>query len=269
MENAVDALKMAFAVLFFVGALGISMVTFTKARETADILLYSKDSTNYYEYVEPSKNKSRVVGVETIIPTLYRYYKENYTVQFKTGRLNEDGTLETTGNLYIYTTKTNPDNWNNTYYNYENREDPDSLRISAFDLDDENKRHEPWAGNVKDIKLNLDAFITGGRYVYQTSSTGEPAVWVDYNNFNNTGMGFYEACKTKKYQFVETLGEYASGEIVYKRDENGDVVLGPDGNPIIDYETTDTSTVIDIDGQIVNLLKPKTKRIITYTLITN
>ena len=98
-----------------------------------------------------------------------------------------------------------------------------------------------------------------------------PVVWfeTDYNNFNNTGMGFYEACKTKKYQFVETLGEYASGEIVYKRDENGDVVLGPDGNPIIDYETTDTSTVIDIDGQIVNLLKPKTKRIITYTLITN
>ena len=92
MENAVDALKMAFAVLFFVGALGISMVTFTKARETADILLYSKDSTNYYEYVEPSKNKSRVVGVETIIPTLYRYYKENYTVVFYRGTGYDEST---------------------------------------------------------------------------------------------------------------------------------------------------------------------------------
>ena len=45
------------------------------------------DKTNYYSWedeVNYSKDK-RIVGIEAIIPTLYRYYKENYTVVFNKG----------------------------------------------------------------------------------------------------------------------------------------------------------------------------------------
>ena len=35
MENAVDALKMAAAVLIFVGALSLAIIGFTKARQAA------------------------------------------------------------------------------------------------------------------------------------------------------------------------------------------------------------------------------------------
>lgn len=273
MENVTEALKLAFSVLFFVGALTISIMIFSQARETSDILLYRQDPTNYYEYVEASNNKNRVVGVETIIPTLYRYYKENYTVVFKTGSLDEEGNLITKGPITIYETKTDVNNWNEGY-DWKNcwgssASDTYRTQITSFDLDEENKRHEPWVGKTKDIKLNMDAFIAGKEYVYQTDSQGRPIVSVHYNNFNKTGMGFYEACKKKNYKFVETLGEYALNEnIVYKKDPvTGEELLDKNGNKIIDYDYTDSSTIINIDGEIVNLIKPKKKRIITYILI--
>ena len=48
MENAVDALKMAGAVLIFVMALSVSIVAFGQVRETADIILDYKDRETFY-----------------------------------------------------------------------------------------------------------------------------------------------------------------------------------------------------------------------------
>lgn len=81
MENAVDALKMAFAVLVFVIALTTSMMAFGQARETSEKVFYMTDKTNFYDYVLDKKDSEyRIVSSETIIPTLYRYYKENFNV---------------------------------------------------------------------------------------------------------------------------------------------------------------------------------------------
>ena len=90
MENATEALYMAFAVLVFVVALTLSMTMFSQAKETADSILYSRDKNSFLEYDTSRQDKYRIVGLETVIPTLYRYYKENYTVVFKDARNNSN-----------------------------------------------------------------------------------------------------------------------------------------------------------------------------------
>ena len=108
MENAVDALKIGFAVFIFVMALSLTMYMFTNAIQTADVVLHSSDMTAYMEYIEPETGtENRVVGLETIIPTLYKYYKENYTVIFRDSK----------GFLKLYETQTNPDLWSLGYVN--------------------------------------------------------------------------------------------------------------------------------------------------------
>lgn len=100
MENAVDALKIAFAILVFVIALTLAFSVIGQARATSDIVLALNDKTNYYEYVDENDNnareKDRVVDFETILPTIYRYAKEQYAVTI----LNTDGTPIVRYDLY-------------------------------------------------------------------------------------------------------------------------------------------------------------------------
>lgn len=77
MENAVDALKMAFAMFVLLLALTLTISLVTQTKTTADAIFYAKDKTNYYEYQQDGQ---RTVGIETILPTVYRYSKENYGV---------------------------------------------------------------------------------------------------------------------------------------------------------------------------------------------
>lgn len=82
MENAVDALKIAAAVLVFVIAITIAFALLSQAKSTSDIILFSSDKTNYYDY---SKNfdgtNGRIVGADVVISSLYRYYKESIVVR--------------------------------------------------------------------------------------------------------------------------------------------------------------------------------------------
>ena len=57
MENASDALMMAFGVLIFVLALTLAINSFSQAREVSEIVLYQSDSTNYYEYYDEVTDK--------------------------------------------------------------------------------------------------------------------------------------------------------------------------------------------------------------------
>ena len=80
MENAAEALKMAFGYLMFVLALSISISSFSQARETIDAIITIKDRETEYTYVEAQDKK--IVGVETIVPTMYKAYKENFRIIF-------------------------------------------------------------------------------------------------------------------------------------------------------------------------------------------
>lgn len=84
MENAADAIKMAFAIFVFVIAVTILFVMITRVRSTADTVFYVSDNTNFRAY-DLSSGTNRTVGVTEIISTLYRYYKESVAVTIVDG----------------------------------------------------------------------------------------------------------------------------------------------------------------------------------------
>ena len=93
MENVTDALKMAVGVLIFVLALSISINAFGQARKAATTILEYGDREYDYTYVEESESTERTVGVETIIPSIYKAYKENYKIIFDTVHISSSNGL--------------------------------------------------------------------------------------------------------------------------------------------------------------------------------
>lgn len=81
MENVADALKMAGEMLLFILALGIGISSFSQARETSDALLKYTDREYVTQY-QGMGTTQRVVGEETVIPTIYRAYKERFKIYF-------------------------------------------------------------------------------------------------------------------------------------------------------------------------------------------
>lgn len=162
MENAADALKLAFYVILFVLALTLSITTFSKAKETSDIVIQLSDDSRYYEYEQITTGDieenvvdeagNRIVGLETIIPTLYKYDKERYRVEFYNASGNP---------LTIYQTKISTISNRAVYNTNRNTE---IKNIYYFDIVDEEQRAEPWVGNSEQIKLHLDAILNGSKY---------------------------------------------------------------------------------------------------------
>lgn len=85
MENAADALKIAFAIFVFVLAITITFSVISHAKSTADVVLYYSDKTNFYDHTASSSNSNRQVSVTEVISTLYRYYKESISVTVDLG----------------------------------------------------------------------------------------------------------------------------------------------------------------------------------------
>lgn len=83
MENAADALKIAFAVLIFVIAITMTFMSISQAKATADAVISMTDKTNYYDYYEGTEET--IVGIDTLISTLYRYHKESFWITIKEG----------------------------------------------------------------------------------------------------------------------------------------------------------------------------------------
>ena len=83
MENAAEALKMAFAVLVFVIAMSLGFMMISQARATADVVYMATDKQDYVvgaTAMRNTGNEYRIVGLDTVIPTIYRYAQENYAV---------------------------------------------------------------------------------------------------------------------------------------------------------------------------------------------
>ena len=219
MENAVDALKIAFAVMVFVMSFSLAMFLYNKAMDTSKIVLHSSDITSFIEYknyddmlysvANPhgivNERGNRIVGLETIIPTLYKYYKENYTVIFR----NVDGTYMT---LYRYNER---DLWPDKAHQYESKymnvTPINSVPIYSFDISDETARFEPWtkgSSNSGGIRKFLSAFLSGQEYHYTVSGTSTNPTQDRFYDFSN---GYASGSFIQQYsgrKFVESVGEH-------------------------------------------------------------
>ena len=88
MENASEALYMAFAMMIFALALTLAFTSFSSLRATASSIiqrdeiidLATTDDGNYIYYIKGTDKLDRTVGIETIISSMYRAYKENYKI---------------------------------------------------------------------------------------------------------------------------------------------------------------------------------------------
>lgn len=85
MENATDALKMAFAVFMFIVALSVVFSLMTKIKDTADTVLWYSDKTNYYSWTDEKIDDGRTVGEDTVISALYTQVKEKLFIQIEDG----------------------------------------------------------------------------------------------------------------------------------------------------------------------------------------
>lgn len=198
MENAVDALKMAAAILIFIIAIGVSFSLFGTAKQTADSIILMRDKQAYLESAELdngilytsteaiekgsiegfTENGDRVVKKDTVISTIYRYNKEKYGVTI----INGSGTV-------IARFDSNTENvmrqWNNITSGKEAYADKIKENIStkylssvdiSLDLEElykikvdgnENiKCGAPWYGNDEQIRTRISCELKGSNYKY-------------------------------------------------------------------------------------------------------
>ena len=125
MENATDALIMAGSVLLLVIALTVAISSLTNLRmQTQEILserdqlMITSDEAGYINYLRNNGEDKRTVGIETIITSIRRMTKEDYTIYIKTTKslnlnakyndlkVNNDGkfirlSLKGTDNKYV------------------------------------------------------------------------------------------------------------------------------------------------------------------------
>lgn len=209
MENAVDALKMAAAVLIFVIAIGSSFSLFGTAKSTADSIITMRDKQSYLEaaeldngilYTSSSKIKEnyndenkvkesdiqgvttkgdRIVKVEDVISTIYRYSKEKYgvTIMKIDGNIiarydsNTDQIMSlwnSVKNKNDYTEKLN-ENTKTAYINnpkFNTNKLEELYNIEIIGGSSKQKCGAPWYGNDEQIRKRISCDLNGKTYEY-------------------------------------------------------------------------------------------------------
>lgn len=172
MENASDALKMAVAALMFVLAVSVAILAFTKARQAATAIL-DKSDIEYYNTDNIRISKDRIVGIETVIPTLYSYFNEGYTVLFYDGTVafdmntqefKEGGVIKP---LTLYYSEALPSrlalskllNKDDTLGVTDFNGKTYTRAIYGFDSNDEDSRQEPWLHDELHAMQFIKSFI--------------------------------------------------------------------------------------------------------------
>ena len=283
MENAVEALKMGFAVLVLIAALSLAIFSFTKVRETTDAITSRADIKEYYQQLSLGETgvsnnnalSSRIVGVETIIPTLYRYYKENYTILFYVGyNYNEDtGSFSNIVPMTLYYSEANKNYLQNSTLTVDSISSTgsDNGAIYGFDIQDEQIRREPWSAN-QDTSYNfIKEFVSTKYYSSRMSNVANRTNKNTYGTDDNYGPFYQLNFKFgttisdsngligigQDYKFVERYGEYNYENITNTDDTNGYNVIS---NITESYDELE-------NGEIVVNNKGTTKRVIQYILI--
>lgn len=219
MEDAVQALKMAFAVFVFVIAISVAFYVLSKAKATSETIFYVSDKTNYYDNVESNSNVTRTVGLETVIPTLYRYYRENFMVQI----MNYDGTV-----LQVFDTTTEWEVSNAAKVIAKKRNDRQKTLMKLYGEGKTNMFGAPWVGTTdEDAKSRIDLYIKGKKGYINNALV----------NYENNGL--FSNGIDEKTKFEESFTEYQySGQTISDEDGEYELVGDKQGNKkiIITYK---------------------------------
>ena len=218
MENAADALQMAAAVLIFVLALTIAINSFSQARQTAQLILDYNDREYDYTYVEQNIDgegnlvTKRLVSLESMIPTIYKAYRENYKIRFV--GLNESD--------YLYELRDDDGNWEKVY-----KIDMETGGTLAGDED----------------KLQfIMAVLYGNKMELPDGETfdGKDGIKEDYleKGFRLKNKGLYDTIKEGygNRLFEESIGVYyqeevkKAGETTPGPDDEDDTAIVPEAN---------------------------------------
>lgn len=191
MENAVEALKMAGSVFIFIIALSIAILLFSQARGAIDSMLKYSDreyltieENNRFYYLANINDTQRYVGIETIIPSIYRAYAESYKIVFNFPK-NDD--------YYLY---------------HDLSTDRYVCKIDAIDRTGVNSK-------------NLD-FLNG--IVYHNYDTKRGNFGIENKRLldNDKSLYDYITDKLKTHKIKETLGTYYMEDKITKIDEENE-----------------------------------------------
>ena len=242
MENAVDALKTAVAVLIFIIAITASFTMFAKAKVTADSIITSRDKQEYLEsadlanilYTDSTSIQSatmtqygdRIVQVEDVISSIYRYNLEKYGV-----------TIVSTNGEVLARFDSNTENIMRQWYNITDTDTKTSEDIKK-DFADKIKSNilinaEKYLNTEKKINLTKDTLAS----LYEVKVTGNYQIKVGapwygneseiikrcnidisgtsqykYNNIEYEGKNIYSTLKDK--QIIEVINEIDNSKYV-------------------------------------------------------
>jgi len=178
MENAIEALKMAIAMMMFVVALTLSISSFSQATSAVRSITIMRDKEREYTYVKPSENLTRTVGIETVISTMYRAFEENIEIHF----MKENGT-----EISLY-----------------KKIDSNQIETDVTCIDLKNEGFK----NAKEAQEHLDIILGGDDVLNTKKDSIQQKYTTDIKMIYNQGL--YKEFKNKKFE--ELLGEYYQGE---------------------------------------------------------
>lgn len=245
MENASQALRMGAAVIVFMLAISLFFHSFSSTKKASDSILKIQDKQAYLESdgvenilyksdsgvtadtTNYSSEGNRIVGIDSVISTIYKYDKEKFGVTIFRG----DGELIA---RYDSSTESLMNNWNNILNSYVDDEGTTrnpkqefivnlnenltcgingSIFTPNINEDDLTKLYKlngvtcaPWYGNHENIMRRINADITGETNVGFYDKT--------YN-----GIGLYDEYKDAK--FYEITKEIDTSEYYTVVNEDG------------------------------------------------
>lgn len=174
MEDAITAMIMAFSVMVFVLALSLCMYMVNQLTFTSEQILYYSDNSNFMENIKISDSgvTRREVDFDVIVPTLYRYFKENFCVKIV------DGTSGTDKLLHVFDIKIEGDvrSAETTEAARRSRKQNSLVLLYGDDSKTTYLFQSPWLGNTnRDVKTRIDYYVSGSAgYINNT--------FVDYSH---------------------------------------------------------------------------------------
>lgn len=281
MENITEALKMAAAILLFVGALSLTIATFTKVRQTSSAVMEnSEKNISFYDNIDYSSEK--IVGLETVVTNCYLYYKNYNTILFYTGHLDSDNNLAIDGKMPLYNTESLPVDDDKTGMKKINSNlliknvdgtDLSKREVFGLDINDERSRKEPWIGTDLKNRDFITSFLKAEKtegYSWSRTALNTSNIVSDhklffsflYTNYTN-GRNFYTENSNSNMKFVERIGTYKYN---YKNDEENS-----DTKRSSNLSTT-MQQYVDKDNQVVATLEnneenTQVKKVIQYIYI--